>query len=238
MEAPEILVQFGIHKTRADKQMTKHASLLPTSGELVIYQSEDGRIRLETRLENETLWLTQQQMADLFQTSQQNVSLHIQNIFEEGELSPAATHKKNLLVRQEGTRQVRREIDSYNLDMVISVGYRVKSLIATCFRIWATQQLREYIVMQVKSARNRLKSWPMLNMSNLPSAAESTKNLLVRWIASSNWRRLRNRFRRVTRTQKSKQGKPVQFYESGELPFVQSSAVSWAYRRITGVQSR
>jgi len=89
--------------------MTKHENTLPASGELVIYQSEDGRIRLETRLENETLWLTQQQMADLFQTSQQNISLHVQNIYEEGELTPEATHKKNLLVRQEGTRQVRRE---------------------------------------------------------------------------------------------------------------------------------
>lgn len=141
--------------------MTKPKTLLPASGELVIYQSEDGRIRLETRLENETLWLTQQQMADLFQTSQQNISLHVQNIYGEGELTLEATHKKNLLVRQEGARQVRREIDSYNLDMVISVGYRVKSLIATRFRIWATQQLREYIVKGFVMDDERLKNPPV-----------------------------------------------------------------------------
>ncbi len=143
--------------------MTKPKTFLPASAELVIYQSEDGRIRLETRLENETLWLTQQQMADLFQTSQQNISLHAQNIYEEGELTPEATHKKNLLVRQEGTRQVRREIDNYNLDMVISVGYRVKSLIATRFRIWATQQLREYIVKGFVMDDERLKNPPVAN---------------------------------------------------------------------------
>lgn len=107
-------------------------------GEMLIYQSEDGRVRLETRLENETLWMTQIQMAELFQTTQQNISLHIQNIYEEGELNTDATHKKSLWVRQEGNRQVERELDTYNLDVVISVGYRVKSLIATRFRIWAT----------------------------------------------------------------------------------------------------
>lgn len=84
--------------------------------EIVIYQSDDGRIRLETRLENETLWMTQSQMAELFQTTQQNVSLHIQNIYEDGELMPNATYKKFLWVRQEGERQVQRELDSYNLD--------------------------------------------------------------------------------------------------------------------------
>ncbi len=129
--------------------------------EIIFYQSEDGTIRLETRLENETLWLTQQQMAELFQTTQQNVSLHIQNIYAEGELSDEATHKKSLWVRQEGSRQVQRELDSYNLDMVISVGYRVKSLIATRFRIWATQQLKEYIVKGFVMDDERLKNPPV-----------------------------------------------------------------------------
>jgi hypothetical protein len=131
------------------------------TGEIVFYQSDDGAIRLETRLENDTLWLTQQQMSELFQTTQQNISLHIQNIYAEGELTDLATHKKSLWVRQEGTRQVQRELDSYNLDMVISVGYRVKSLIATRFRIWATQQLKEYIVKGFVIDDERLKNPPV-----------------------------------------------------------------------------
>jgi len=129
--------------------------------EIVIYQSDDGRIRLETRLENETLWMTQSQMADLFQTTQQNISLHIQNIYEEGELNADATHKKSLWVRQEGNRQVERELDTYNLDVVISVGYRVKSVIATRFRIWATQQLKEYIIKCFVMDDERLKNPPV-----------------------------------------------------------------------------
>ena len=94
------------------------------------------------RLQDETVWLTQPLMAELFQTTQQNISQHMRNIFEEGELTPEATHKKFLSVRREGKRNVRRELDFYNLDMIISVGYRVKSLIATRFRIWATPRLR------------------------------------------------------------------------------------------------
>ena len=115
-------------------------------GELLLYRSEDGRIKLEVRLQNETVWLTQQMMAELFQTSVPNISMHVRNIYEEEELKPESTIKKFFTVRREGNREVRRELDFYNLDMVISVGYRVKSLIATRFRIWATQRLREYIV--------------------------------------------------------------------------------------------
>jgi hypothetical protein len=126
--------------------------------QFLIYQSEDGQVRLQALLEDETLWLTQQQLAVLFQTTQQNISLHIQNIYDEGELSIEATHKKSLWVRQEGNRQVRRELDSYNLDMVISVGYRVKSLIATRFRIWATRQLKEYIIKGFVLDDERLKN--------------------------------------------------------------------------------
>ncbi|MCG3196263.1 MAG: hypothetical protein GHCLOJNM_00736 [bacterium] len=119
-------------------------SSTPPSGELLIYESQDGRIKLDVRLERESIWLTQPLMARLFQTTQQNISQHILNIYEEGELAPEATHKKFLSVRQEGSRRVQRELDYYNLDMIISVGYRVKSLIATRFRIWATERLREY----------------------------------------------------------------------------------------------
>jgi hypothetical protein len=134
---------------------------LPVKSEFLVYQTEDGRIKIDVRLEDETVWLTQQIMADLFQTTQQNVSLHIRNIFEEGELSPEATHKKYLSVRQEGKRSINRQLDYYNLDMIISVGYRVKSLIATRFRIWATQRLKEYIVKGFVMDDERLKNPPV-----------------------------------------------------------------------------
>lgn len=114
-------------------------------GEILIYQSGEGQTRIEVRLEDETVWLSQQQMAELFQTTRANITLHIGNIYAEGELSPEGTCKDFLLVRQEGTRTVRRTVEHYNLDMIISLGYRVKSLIATQFRRWATQRLREYI---------------------------------------------------------------------------------------------
>lgn len=118
----------------------------PEKSELIIYQTDDGRTLIETRLEDETVWLTQPMMAELFQTTQQNISQHIQNIYDESELTPESTHKDFLLVRREGSREVRRELAHYNLDMILSVGYRIKSLIATRFRVWATQRLREYIV--------------------------------------------------------------------------------------------
>lgn len=114
-------------------------------GEILIYQAAEGDTRLEVRLEDETVWLSQQQMAELFQTTRANITLHIGNIYTEGELSPEGTCKNFLLVRQEGTRTVRRKVEHYNLDMIISLGYRVKSLIATQFRRWATQRLSEYL---------------------------------------------------------------------------------------------
>ena len=126
-------------------------------GEFLLYQTEDGRTRLQVQFQGETAWLTQAQMAELFQTTQQNVSLHIQNIYEEGELTPEATHKEFLSVRREGNRDVQRRLDSYNLDVIISVGYRVKSRVATQFRIWATQRLREYIVKGFTMDDERLK---------------------------------------------------------------------------------
>lgn len=130
-------------------------------GEVLVYQTEDGRIKLDVRLEDETVWLTQQLIAELFQTTVPNISMHIRNIYEEGELSPEATVKKFLTVRREGDRDVRRELDFYNLDMIISVGYRIKSLIATRFRIWATQRLKEYIVKGFTMDDERLKNPPL-----------------------------------------------------------------------------
>jgi hypothetical protein len=132
----------------------------PVDGEMIVYQSAQGDVRLDVRLKDETLWLSQAGMAELFQTTQQNISLHIQNILEEGELSPEATHKDFLLVRREGERNVERQVSHYNLDMIISVGYRVKSVIATRFRIWATRRLREYIVKGFVMDDERLKNPP------------------------------------------------------------------------------
>lgn len=134
-------------------------------GEMIIYQSENGLVRLDVRLHEESLWMSHLMMADLFQTTKQNISQHIQNIYDEGELDPDATVKKFLTVQIEGNREVEREIDHYNLDMIISVGYRVKSLIATRFRIWATQRLREYIVKGFVMDDERLKNPPVKGSS-------------------------------------------------------------------------
>ena len=136
----------------------KNSGSPPPGGQFLVYASEDGRIKIDVRLEGETLWLTQQQMADLFQTTQQNVSLHLRNIYQEGELELAATHKDFLSVRPEGKRTVTRSVDYYNLDAVISVGYRIKSVVATRFRMWATQRLREYIVKGFTMDDERLKN--------------------------------------------------------------------------------
>ena len=127
-------------------------------GQILVYPSEDGRVKIEVRLENETVWLTQLHMAELYQTTQQNISLHLQNIYEEGELQRGATHKDSLSVRQEGGRSVQRRVEFYSLDAIISVGYRVKSAIATRFRIWATQRLREYLVKGFVLDDERLKN--------------------------------------------------------------------------------
>jgi len=113
---------------------------------ILIYQTQDGKTKIETRLEDETLWLTQKEMAELFGTTKQNISSHISNIYEEDELDKKATVKNFLTVRQEGKREVKRELEYYNLDIIISVGYRVKSNIATKFRQWATARLNEYMV--------------------------------------------------------------------------------------------
>lgn len=126
--------------------------------QFVIYQSEDGQIKLDVRFVDETVWLTQQQLAELFQTSRTNVVEHIQHIYEEGELDAAATCREFRQVRTEGTREVTRNMVFYNLDMTLSVGYRVKSAVATRFRIWATQQLREYIVKGFLLNDERLKN--------------------------------------------------------------------------------
>lgn len=127
------------------------------NGNIIIYQSEDGQTHIEVRMEDETVWLSQQQMAELFQTSRTNVVEHIKHIYEDGELQEPATCRKFRQVQTEGTRQVNREIPFYNLDMIISLGYRVRSVIATHFRQWATQRLKEYIIKGFTMDDERLK---------------------------------------------------------------------------------
>lgn len=131
---------------------------LEQKSQIIIYQTEDGHTKIDVRLENETVWLSQKHMADLFQSSKQNISHHISSIFDEGELYPEATVKNYLTVQTEGTRNVTREIEYYNLDMIISVGYRVKSHVATRFRQWATQHIREYIIKGFVMDDERLKN--------------------------------------------------------------------------------
>jgi hypothetical protein len=127
------------------------------SGEIIIYQSEEGKTKIEVRLEDDNVWLTQKMMAELFQTTPQNITLHLKNIFEEDELQEDATCKDFLQVQTEGSRKVRRKQKFYNLDVVISVGYRIKSRIATKFRIWATERLKEYMIKGFTMDDERLK---------------------------------------------------------------------------------
>lgn len=130
---------------------------LNNNGNIIIYQTEDGLTKINVKVENETVWLNQQQMAELFQSSRTNVVEHIKHIYEEGELSEEATCRKFRQVRMEGNREVSREIPFYNLDMIISLGYRIKSTIATHFRIWATQRLKEYLIKGFTMDDERLK---------------------------------------------------------------------------------
>lgn len=114
-------------------------------GNIVIYQSNDGLTKIDVKFEDETVWLTQQQMAELYKTSRTNVVEHIKHIYEEGELDESSTCRNFRQVQTEGKRQVTRELPFYNLDMIISLGYRVKSHVATQFRRWATELLKEYL---------------------------------------------------------------------------------------------
>lgn len=119
---------------------------MENKSELIIYQTADGETKLDVRIEGDTVWLTQTDMMQLFQSSKANISEHIKHVFEEGELEEGSTVRNFRIVQSEGNRQIAREITHYNLDVIISVGYRVKSLRGTQFRIWATKRLNEYIV--------------------------------------------------------------------------------------------
>ncbi len=134
---------------------------MPPEGEILLYQTEDGRTRIECRFENQTLWLSQKLIAELFQTTPQNITLHIKALYEEGEAEEAATCKDYLQVRQEGGREVRRAVKHYNLDVILAVGYRVRSTRGTQFRRWATERLREYLVKGFTMDDERLKNPPV-----------------------------------------------------------------------------
>lgn len=128
-----------------------------TNKNIIIYTTNDGKTKIDVKLEEDTLWLTQSQMCELYQTSKSNISEHIKNIFEEGELSREATVRKFRTVQIEGARKVERIVEHYNLDMIIALGYRIRSIIATRFRQWATERLKEYIVKGFTLDDERLK---------------------------------------------------------------------------------
>ena len=113
---------------------------------IIIYNTEDGQTKIDVRLENETVWLSQKQMSELFDFTVENIIFHLKNVYESGELLDKATAKDYLVVRKEGNRSVKRKIQLYNLDAIISIGYKINSIRGTQFRIWATQRLKEYII--------------------------------------------------------------------------------------------
>ncbi|MDH5649895.1 MAG: virulence RhuM family protein [Gammaproteobacteria bacterium] len=132
-------------------------SALESQSEVILYQTEDGRSHIQIQLDKGTAWLSQGQMAELYQTSKQNISHHVKSVYAEGELASEATVKKYLTVQQEGERHVRRMVEYYNLDMIIAIGYRVRSHRGTQFRQWATERLREYLVKGFTMDDQRLK---------------------------------------------------------------------------------
>jgi len=136
------------------------------NSEILIYQNPDGNIKIDVRLQEETVWLTQSQMGQLFGKDKRTISEHIRNIFSEGELEKSSTVRKFRTVQTEGNREVERELDHYNLDIIISVGYRVKSVQGTQFRIWATQRLKEYIIKGFTLNDDRFKSGSSMNYFN------------------------------------------------------------------------
>lgn len=125
---------------------------------MIIYTSKDGNVKVDVNIKNEDIWMSQDVMANLYGTTKNNISMHMKNIFEEGELDKSSTVKKILTVQKEGTRDVKRNIEHYNLDAIIAVGYRINSKKATEFRIWATKVLKEYMVKGFALNDERLKN--------------------------------------------------------------------------------
>jgi len=137
--------------------MKRTNNLTTPLGDFLLYRTEDGKTRIEVRMQNETVWLSLNQMAELFQVDKSGISRHLKNIFESGELLQTGTVANFATVQKEGERTVQRELECYNLDAIISVGYRVYSIRGTQFRIWATGRLREYLVKGFTLDDERLK---------------------------------------------------------------------------------
>ena len=161
------------------------------SGEIVLYQTEDRQTRIQVRLEGRTVWLTQRQIAELFQVAVPTVNEHVKNIYEEGELDPKATIRKFRIVQAEGAREVARMVDGYNLDAILAVGYRVRSLRGTQFRRWATERLGEYLVKGFTLDDERLKNPGRVrriistNCSNASGTSGRRRNASIRRFATS-----------------------------------------------------
>jgi len=158
-----------------------------TQNPIEIYAAEDGQAQLQVRLQQDTVWLTQKQMGELFDRDYKTVSKHINNVFKEGELERKATVAKFATVQMEGDRTVEREIEHYNLDVIISVGYRVKSKRGTQFRIWATNVLRDYLVQGYALNEKRLKEQQQ-HINNLQQAIQMAANglpTMLWWLSRS-----------------------------------------------------
>ncbi|WP_342333103.1 RhuM family protein [Pedobacter sp. FW305-3-2-15-E-R2A2] len=148
---------------------------METSDQIIIYQTRDGTTSIEVKLENDTIWLTQAQMQELFNQTKQNISLHINNVFKENELTKSATVKNSLTVQKEGTRSIKRKLEFYSLDVIISVGYRVKSQRGTQFRIWANQVLKEYLLKGYSINKKQVQTFDGVDL--YPSVEEKNNTL-------------------------------------------------------------
>lgn len=170
------------------------------SAEVIIYKTDDGLSELSIQLENETVWMTQKRLVELYQTAKSTFSEHIKNIYAEEELTPEATVRKIRTVQQEGNRNVSRELDYYNLDMIIALGYRINSKIATRFRQWATLRIREYIVKGFTMDDERLKNlgggnyWKEL-LERIRDIRSSEKVMTILAFQNKKQRRLGNVWR-------------------------------------------
>jgi hypothetical protein len=152
-------------------------NVIKEKSDILIYQAEDGKTRIDVRLEDETVWLPQASMAELFQTTPQNITMHIKAIYDEGELIEPATCKEYLQVRDEGPRRVKRNVMHYNLDMVIAIGYRVRSHRGTQFRRWATERLREFLVKGFVMDDQRLKDGRTLGADYFDELLERIRDI-------------------------------------------------------------
>jgi len=173
---------------------------LPSKSQFIIYQTESGQTKIDVRFENETVWLSQKLLAELFQKDVRTINEHIRNIYEENELDQNSTIRNFRIVQNEGAREVAREVEFYNLDMILSVGYRIKSKVATHFRQWATRHLREYIVkgfvLDDERFKNRRGAEKRVNRSiafrtqskYYSNITPATPLCLIRWANAHLWR--------------------------------------------------